>query len=612
MKEVSDIDHNAIIYAAVAVILIMFLIICSRNKEIKSLNASKKALIIELNSVKKELNSKSVALIKLKEQYITLESDPLNWQSARYGSRQQAMAEKLCNTQKEIDSKNDELVKLQKQYDKLKRKSYTILENKVADAIDNLVEKSPFSYTPVFKAISAETVIYDKRFINAFEDDTMMLTSTPEVSAKVLGQNGVVYDVTLSNCTCRDFQIRQRPCKHMYRLAIHIGALAVADSEAIKKGITEYREKCNEAAESLKQLNNERMQAQREAERTAISLKKEREKTLTTIRKHNARFLSKLNSQGYNSAWIAKMYGDYYDMFIGNLINDLENKVKPAHAVASRIEKNCRAEMRNLAARAKHSEDLVLLYESFYPNLPALCDMTADDIPPSLDESLALEPKTEYESMRKWISRSEYDLLPRVEKYQLALDNYKHRNRSNWAAGIDFERYICYLYELKGYRVVCFGALNGVADLGRDLYAFKDSEVIIIQCKRWSAQKLIHEKHVYQLFGTVTDYCIENPLFNTHGLLIATCNLSDKAREVAGRIGIEFEENVSFPEYPMVKCNINRATGEKIYHLPFDQQYDKVQIEYDKGEFYAWTVSEAERKGFRRAFRHIINSAAEH
>ena len=54
--------------------------------------------------------------------------------------------------------------------------------------------------------------------------------------------------------------------------------------------------------------------------------------------------------------------------------------------------------------------------------------------------------------------------------------------------------------------------------------------------------------------------------------------------------------------YPMIKCNISRR-GEKIYHLPFDQQYDKTIITPADGECYALTVEEAEKKGFRRAKR---------
>lgn len=48
----------------------------------------------------------------------------------------------------------------------------------------------------------------------------------------------------------------------------------------------------------------------------------------------------------------------------------------------------------------------------------------------------------------------------------------------------------------------------------------------------------------------------------------------------------------------------SRATKEKIYHLPFDQQYDKTKVEPARGEFYCRTVAEAEEAGYRRAFRY--------
>ena len=52
----------------------------------------------------------------------------------------------------------------------------------------------------------------------------------------------------------------------------------------------------------------------------------------------------------------------------------------------------------------------------------------------------------------------------------------------------------------------------------------------------------------------------------------------------------------------MIKCNINEKNNGKIYHLPFDQQYDNVKIDKE-GEFFAMTVQEAEEAGFRRAKR---------
>ena len=70
-------------------------------------------------------------------------------------------------------------------------------------------------------------------------------------------------------------------------------------------------------------------------------------------------------------------------------------------------------------------------------------------------------------------------------------------------------------------------------------------------------------------------------------------------------LGIELMENFRFDKaYPSIKCNISRVDGQKIYHLPFDQQYDKVRVQKEKGEFYCTTVKEAENKGFRRAFRY--------
>lgn len=60
-------------------------------------------------------------------------------------------------------------------------------------------------------------------------------------------------------------------------------------------------------------------------------------------------------------------------------------------------------------------------------------------------------------------------------------------------------------------------------------------------------------------------------------------------------------------QYPMVKCNISDWNVEKIYHLPFDQQYDKCIIEKDKSEFCAVTIQEAEEVSFRRAERNCLS-----
>ncbi len=109
------------------------------------------------------------------------------------------------------------------------------------------------------------------------------------------------------------------------------------------------------------------------------------------------------------------------------------------------------------------------------------------------------------------------------------------------------------------------------------------------------------------MFGTTIEYQISHKdkgLFENPGkvfpVLYTTGHLSQTATEFAKRLNVKIEVSM-MDNYPMIKCNINN--GKKIYHLPFDQQYWRTKIEKE-GEFYAWTVEEAHRKGFRRALRY--------
>jgi hypothetical protein len=85
--------------------------------------------------------------------------------------------------------------------------------------------------------------------------------------------------------------------------------------------------------------------------------------------------------------------------------------------------------------------------------------------------------------------------------------------------------------------------------------------------------------------------------------------LSERAKRFADELDITVEERVALKDYPRIKCNIARD-GERIYHLPLDQQYDRTVIEPDRGECYASTVAEAERAGFRRAWHWHGNAEA--
>ena len=196
--------------------------------------------------------------------------------------------------------------------------------------------------------------------------------------------------------------------------------------------------------------------------------------------------------------------------------------------------------------------------------------------------------------------------LPPSSRNQLALDRYLSGTLSKAEIGRMYERYIGYLYEQQGYTVEYYGIIKGFEDLGRDLICRKGKEIHIVQAKCWSDKKQIHENHICQLFGTSAHFrknCRDGETVSMH--LITSTVLSDTAKEIACALGVQYIEQRKLDKsYPMIKCNISRRTGEKIYHLPFDQVYDKVVIELNEGEMYAANVFEAEFHGFRRAFKY--------
>ena len=240
--------------------------------------------------------------------------------------------------------------------------------------------------------------------------------------------------------------------------------------------------------------------------------------------------------------------------------------------------------------------------------------------------------KDDIDNAGYWLTPQEYQTLTNIQKYQLALDRYNKRHKSNWEIGRDYERYIGYLFEQKGFKVEYTGIENGFNDLGRDLICTKDQLIYVVQCKCWSnaRSKHIHEKYINQLYGTAVKYRLDKQrdkmikgrvdlgnidllewLDEGDYLVIptfySTVPYTETAKEFANALSISIlVQLMPFGGgYPMIKCNIN-SKGEKIYHLPFDQMYDKTMIS-KLGEFYAMTVSEAESKGFRRAKRWLGN-----
>ncbi|WP_374076074.1 restriction endonuclease [Bdellovibrio bacteriovorus] len=185
---------------------------------------------------------------------------------------------------------------------------------------------------------------------------------------------------------------------------------------------------------------------------------------------------------------------------------------------------------------------------------------------------------------------------------QRALNKYVRRNFSTEEIGKFYERYIGHLYETEGHDVVYHGALNGYADLGRDLIVKCVDETLIVQTKCWSKNKLIQEKHIFQLFGTMTHFKLtsEKTGCPTKAVFYTTAKYSNIAKDAARVLGVELRTEELNRSYPMIKCSVS-TFGEKFYYLPFDSDYDKIKIDLNRNEYFVKTVKEAVGKGFRRA-----------
>lgn len=308
---------------------------------------------------------------------------------------------------------------------------------------------------------------------------------------------------------------------------------------------------------------------------------------------------------------VACVLADYMTAYDEKTAAYLAHKKRPAKTASEEVRK-IRAEKKKLIAKCKALQWEMDYLKKLFPTIEEI------EEDPISEESQYKNPEYQHDDKAGlWLTPQEYASLPTIEKYQRALDRYMRRHKSKREIGLEYERYIGYLYEQENYHVEYHGIEKGLDDLGRDLICKKNGITEIVQCKCWSSHKQIHENHINQLYGTTIMYqlqSIDNTLHyddkelafkmeqeNVYPVFVTTTTLSDTAQLFAKSLHITVKV-IPMGKYPVIKCNIGR-NGEKIYHLPFDQQYNRCIIDPKKGEKYVSTVAEAEKLGFRRAKR---------
>ena len=403
-------------------------------------------------------------------------------------------------------------------------------------------------------------------------------------------------------------QIAELP--HKEKLSRQIDALNF-DYEQLQRQFNKEKRKADKLVAEIRTCKNENQELTLQNK----NLSQQNTDLQNFFTKHNVDQLVRQNEALHNLVeeklmqypWLAKEYADYQYIFEERQSKILATKANPAVKAAIQL-KNIAREKRELQQLCKLQEYQLNFYEKVFPWLEDIKETDIYEIWQSTQKTAEYDETDEYHTLSKWLSPEEYENLSTQEKYQLALDRYQKRHKSNWEVGIEFERYIGYKFEMAGENVKYIGATKGLEDMGRDLIVEKPDKIRVIQCKRWAQHKTIHEKHIFQLYGSMVMLGIKNnPQKPLEGLLITTAPLSQTAQQCADYLHIRVK--TINPEslddgYPVIKCNISRKDNSKIYHLPFDQQYDRVVIEPDKGEFYAYTIAEAEAAGFRRANRY--------
>lgn len=337
-------------------------------------------------------------------------------------------------------------------------------------------------------------------------------------------------------------------------------------------------------------------------------LEKEKELSKKAIKK-----ICEEKSSGF--PWLAGAFADFFYLLEIKRAEYFKKKTHPAVKAAEEL-REVAQKKREVSIKLRKAQGIIKFYRKLVPSLEEWEDEKDEELIKAVLSRDIEEPfftlkaywSTHQDPARRYLTKEEWNRLSRVEKWQLALDRYWNAH-SRFEAGIMYERYIGYLYETKGWHVYYSGAREGKADLGRDLVTKNGNATKIIQCKRWTSKrfKIINENHIFQLFGTTYQYKIEHPEENIIGAFYTTAPVSDVAKNFAQDLSkvlkIEIYEKFPFKKYPVIKCNCSRRTNEKIYHLPFDQQYDTTLIEEERNECYVETIEEAEKLGYRRAFR---------
>ena len=212
------------------------------------------------------------------------------------------------------------------------------VRQRISETVADISQRRYLIHTPVFHSIRNDP---DHGRLLSSLTQSMHLIPPFDISSDIESKDGNRYHVTLYSCTCPDYSNRRRPCKHMYRLAVEIGALIGFDNSV--------------AEHEIESMLSRHSTLQAEAEQAKSHIRK--------LKKQEADIQRLLSESSQSYPWLAHLYADFFHLQDKEAELALRNKQRPALKAADDL-KRIRRENRDLRAQAKASEYQLHFYES--------------------------------------------------------------------------------------------------------------------------------------------------------------------------------------------------------------------------------------------------------
>ena len=185
------------------------------------------------------------------------------------------------------------------------------------------------------------------------------------IEAKIIGSSGNDYKTSLSSCNCDDYINRKSPCKHMYRLAVEVGALLSNDCTDLESSL---QKKIEELIE--KETDAKKAKAQEKAAKDRAVQQREK------VQQEKTDLFRLLAETTLDFPWLAEQYTKFIQDKDTALEYALRVKEHPAYVAAVHV-KDIKKEHAAAVARCKCLEARIRMYHAAFPILDDL-----ENLPP--------------------------------------------------------------------------------------------------------------------------------------------------------------------------------------------------------------------------------------